>query len=399
MPGVLRNTLEIRRKLFIADMRIYVYISGVGHVAPSLDSRWQLYRLLSDPFRLRLLALAAEEELSVGELAELLDESQPNVSRHASPLRQAGLLADRKQGARTMVHLAEDAASDPVVADALGAGRRLCEEEGRLARVADVVRARDARTREFFARPGKATEPPGLAPELPGYLCALAPLLGRRALALDAGAGDGGLLDVLAPIFERVVALDRSEAQLGRALHRVRTRGYRNVELICGEIDGDEVQGAVGEGADVVVAARMLHHAPLPRATVEALARLVRPGGTLVIIDYSRHDDERLRDQQADVWMGFDARELSSYAAQAGLTGIRTEPIPPGYVLGGDDAHLSWQMLVAQRPAPDAAQAAGRRNPSHPRASGGSPKGNGRGGRSQPRASHHSTSKEGNRAT
>ncbi len=380
-------------------MRISAYILRVTHATPSLDSRWQLYRLLADPFRLRLLALAAEEELSVGELAELLDESQPNVSRHASPLRQAGLLADRKQGARTMMRLAEDAASDPVVADALGAGRRLCEDEGRIGRVVEVVRARDARTREFFARPGKATEPPGLAPELPGYLCALAPLLGRRALALDAGAGDGGLLDVLAPVFDRVVALDRSEAQLGRALHRVRTRGYRNVELICGEIDGDEVRDAVGEGADVVIAARMLHHAPLPRATVEALARLVRPGGTLVIIDYERHDDERLRDAQADVWMGFDAGDLSSYAAQAGLTGIRTAQIPAGYVLGGDDAHLSWQVLVAERPAQDAAQPAGKRNTPHQRAGGGTPKGNGRGGRSQPRASNHSSSKEGNRAT
>lgn len=371
------------------------------HGVPSPDSRWQLYRLLSDPLRLRLLALAAEEELSVGELAELLDESQPNVSRHASPLRQAGLLSDRRQGARTMVRLADDAASDAVVADALGAGRRLCAEEGRLERVAEVVRGRDARTREFFARPGKASEPPGLAPELPGYLCALAPLLGRRKLALDAGAGDGGLLDVLAPVFDKVVALDRSEAQLGRALHRVRARGYRNVELICGEVDGDEVQSAVGDGADVVIAARMLHHAPLPRATVAALAELVRPGGTLVIIDYARHDDERLRDHQANVWMGFDASELSSYATAAGLAQVRTAPIPAGYVLGGDDAHLLWQMLVAERPAEGATSTSGKRNAAHHRAAGGeSQKSNGRAGRSQTRTSNHSkSSKEGNPTT
>jgi ArsR family transcriptional regulator len=365
----------------------------VTHGVPSLDSRWQLYRLLSDPFRLRLLALAAEEELSVGELAELLDESQPNVSRHASPLRQAGLLADRRQGTRTMVRLADDAQSDAVVADALGAGRRLCQDEGRLVRVAEVVRARDASTREFFARPGKASEPPGLAPELPGYLCALAPLLEHRELALDAGAGDGGLLDVLAPVFKRVVALDRSEAQLGRSLYRVRARGYKNVELICGEVDGEEVRRAVGDGADVVMAARMLHHAPLPRATVAALAKLVRPGGTLVIIDYGRHEDERLRDHQADVWMGFDAGELASYAEAAGLTQVRTAPIPAGYVLGGDDAHLLWQMLVAERPAQGAP---GKRGQGERRTSNGaSHKSNGRGGKSQSRASNHSTSKEG----
>ena len=103
------------------------------------DGRWQLYRLLSDPTRLKLLALSAEEELAVGELAELLSEPQPNVSRQAQPLRQAGLLSDRKQGTRTLIRLAANAADDAVVADALAAGRKLCAADGSLARVAEVV--------------------------------------------------------------------------------------------------------------------------------------------------------------------------------------------------------------------------------------------------------------------
>src|SRR3954464_13288838 len=115
-------------------------------VAP-LDARWQLYRLLSEPFRLRLLALAAEEELALGELADLLGESQPNVSRHAAPLRQAGLLAERKQGTRTLVRLPPDALSDAVVRDAVAAGRALCTEDGSLARVTDILRGRDEKTR------------------------------------------------------------------------------------------------------------------------------------------------------------------------------------------------------------------------------------------------------------
>lgn len=320
----------------------------------SLDSRWQLYRLLSDPFRLRLLALAAVTELSVGELAELLEEGQPNVSRHAAQLRQAGLLVDRKQGSRTLIRLADEAASDPVVADALGAGRRLCRDEGLLERVQRVVLARDAKTREFFARPGKSDEVPGLAPELPAYLLGLAALLDRRELAVDAGTGEGGLLDVLAPVYRRVVALDRSEAQLGRALRRIRARGYDNVELVCGEIDGPELRSAAGEGADVVVASRMLHHAPLPRATVQALGRLLRPGGRLLVIDYVRHDDERQREQHADVWMGFDAPELSDFAASAGLIDARVCRVPRGFVTSAPDGHLEWQVLVATRPSADA---------------------------------------------
>src|SRR5512143_2333518 len=100
------------------------------------DARWQLYRILADPVRLRLLALTAETELSVGELAELLHQTQPNVSRHAGPLRQAGLVADRRDGTRTLLRLTEGARDDAVVLDALAEGHRLCEKDGSLGRVA-----------------------------------------------------------------------------------------------------------------------------------------------------------------------------------------------------------------------------------------------------------------------
>ena len=313
-------------------------------VAP-LDARWQLYRLLSDPFRLRLLALAADEELALGELADLLGESQPSLSRHAAPLRQAGLLAERKQGTRTLVRLDTAAKTDPVVCDALLAGRALCERDGSLGRIASIVRARDQKTREFFARPPPGDEPLVLAPELPVYIAALASLLDRRALAVDAGTGDGALLDVLAPAFERVIALDRSAAQLARAERRVLARGYDNVELYAAEIADREVRRAVGEGADVVVAARVLHHAPLPRETLKALAALLRPGGQLLLLDYARHADEALRDAQADVWMGFDARELEDFARGAGLEKVSARELPRGLFQNGVDGHLSWLLL------------------------------------------------------
>ena len=325
--------------------------------ATAADPRWQLYRLLSDPFRLRLLALAAEEELSVGELSELMAEPQPNVSRHAAPLRQAGLLADRRQGSRTLVRLADGAATDPVVADALGTGRRLCREDGSLGRVADVVRSRDARTREFFSRPGKPADPPGIAPELPAYLAALAPLIGDRRLALDAGTGDGTLLDVLSPLFDRVIALDRSEAQLGRALRRVQARGYSNVELVCDELGGETLRGAVGDGASIVLAARMLHHSPLPRATMRQLVELVRPGGWLFVFDYARHDDETFREQQADVWMGFEQEELLQFAIGAGLDAPRVAAVPSTLVSRAGDGHLRWLLLSGRRAQDGAAVA------------------------------------------
>jgi ArsR family transcriptional regulator len=317
--------------------------------APALEARWQLYRLLSDPFRLRLLALAAEEELALGELAELLEESQPNVSRHAAPLRQAGLLAERKQGTRTFVRLSDGALSDPVVRDALLAGRELCEGDGSLGRIAAVVRRRDARTREFFARASaRETSELELAPELPAYVAALGALLSERSLAVDAGTGDGAMLDLLAPLFERVVAVDRSAAQLERAAARIKLRGYTNVELVECELDAPELAERVACGADLVFAARVLHHAPRPRQTLADLERLLRSGGRLLVIDYARHADEQLRDAQADVWMGFEAEELLSFCRELSLKSARVTPVPKGYAAAASDGHVAWQILSAE---------------------------------------------------
>ena len=325
---------------------MYSLASGDGAV----DARWHLYRLLSDPVRLRLLALVAQEELAMGELADLLGEAQPNVSRHTAPLRQAGLIKVRRQGTRTLAHLAEEAQADTVVADALATGTALCHEDGSLARVEDVVRARDARTREFFARTGQRSDAPGVAAELPAYLFALKSLGARRRLAVDAGTGDGGLLDALAPLFDRVIALDRSEAQLELARARVRSRGFDNVELVRGEVDDSEVREAIGDGADAVVAARMLHHAPRPRATVAALTRLLCPTGTLVVIDYAAYDDESFRERQADVWMGFELEELRTLAKAGGLEDIAISSVPAGCTGTGPDRHMTWQTMVARKP-------------------------------------------------
>jgi DNA-binding transcriptional ArsR family regulator len=322
----------------------------VHAASPGFDGRWQLYRLLSDPFRLRLLALAGVEELALGELAELLGESQPNVSRHAAPLRQAGLLAERKQGTRTLVRLPPEALSDAVVRDAVAAGRTLCAEDGSLERVADILRGRDAKTREFFAKASRDGVELGLAPELPAYLAAFGALLPRRELAVDAGTGDGVLLDLLAPAFARVIGVDRSSAQLERAARRVKQRGYGNVQLLQAELGAAELLARVGHGADVVVAARVLHHAPLPRVALVELSGLLGPGGKLLVIDYARHTDEQMAAAQADVWLGFEANELLELSREAGLEDARVLPIPQSYAAPASDGHVGWQLLVASKP-------------------------------------------------
>jgi len=278
------------------------------------------------------------------------------VSRHAATLRDAGLLHARKQGTWLLLRLAPEATHDAVVADAVAAGMESCEADGTVQRIAAVVAARDAATREFFARGGRALSS-GPPSELAAYLKAIAPLVSPRRLAVDAGTGDGALLEVLAPIFESVVALDRSTAQLELARSRASRRRFTNVRFVCGELDGPEISAAVEEqdGADAVFAARLLHHAPVPALAVSSLTRLARPsrderpGGTVIILDYESHHDDALRQQHADLWLGFGPTELKQMAEGAGLTGLHLEKLPPPWCGEGGDRHLPWQVLWGRR--------------------------------------------------
>ncbi len=338
--------------------------------------RCELYRLLAEPVRARMLALAEREELSVGELAELLREGQPKVSRHASALREAGLIDARRQGTFTLLRLAPRALADAVVADAVRAGEAVCEADGTLARLDEVLAARDAETREFFARGGRPA-PAGPPSELGAYLALVAPLLARRGLAIDAGTGDGALLEVLSPVFERVIALDRSQAQLALAARRIERRGLANTQLVCGELDGPELQAALHAsthqptGADAVFAARVLHHAAVPARTLATLTSLARspsatePGGFVCVLDYAAHDDESLRAQEADLWLGFAEGDLATMARDAGLCDVRVSALPLAWQGEGPDRHLAWRTLVGRRASP-AALPASRRASSRP---------------------------------
>ena len=151
-----------------------------------------LFRVLGDEDRLRLLALCAADELTVGELAELTEDSQPQVSRKCQPLRAAGLLRARKEGTRTLLSMGETELVDgegPVVAAALREGRRLCALDGSLSRVPLIVAAREESSKRFFEAPAPPT-PEGTAPTPGGalplaFVGLLAPLLpGRSTTAI-----------------------------------------------------------------------------------------------------------------------------------------------------------------------------------------------------------------------
>jgi DNA-binding transcriptional ArsR family regulator/2-polyprenyl-3-methyl-5-hydroxy-6-metoxy-1,4-benzoquinol methylase len=303
--------------------------------------RADLFRLLGDEDRLRLLALCSEEELTVGELATLLGESQPQVTKKSQPLRELGLLSARRDGTRTLLRSQLEA--DVVLDAALEEGRLLCSKDGSLAKVASVVAQREDLSRRFFEDPGTSVESGPTEPLL-AWLPLIAPLLPGRGLAIDVGTGDGTLLPLLSPLFERVIAVDRSASRLARCSMRIAEWALPNVRLREGDV---EDPGLVTEadrrgGADVVVMARVLHHAARPQDAIAAATRLLRSGGHLVVVDYLPHDDESMRDQ-GDVWLGFDPAKLRSWL-ETKLHVIAAHPLPGSH-------NPALQLAVARKTA------------------------------------------------
>lgn len=291
-------------------------------VAPS--NRADLFRLLGDEDRLRLLALCDAEELTVGELALLLRQSQPQVTRKTQPLRDAGLLHERRDGTRILLRM--EGTLEPVLAAALETGRALCLAEGQLARVPAIVAQREEASRRFFA---EAQARPKTSPELGSdgslrallpFATLLAPMLPGHALAVDLGTGEGDLLPLLSPIYDRVIAVDRSPARLARAAERVGTLGLPNVRLREATVDDTNLAQEVAHagGADLVTLVRVLHHAARPQDVVASAKTLLRPGGHLVIADYLPHHNEELR-EQGHVWLGFEPAKLRQLLVDAGL--------------------------------------------------------------------------------
>ena len=280
-----------------------------------------------------MLALCAVEELSVGELATLLGESQPQITKKSQPLRDAGLLQARRDGTRTLLRARPSA--DPVVDAALAEGNALCARDGSLARIAHVVAQREEHARHYFdAMPATDAAALAAAPgsELLPFLSIFAPLLPGRALAVDLGTGDGTFLPLLSPLFERVIAVDRSPARLARCAARIAALGLTNVRLREGGFDddalGSQLADEVGQrgGADVVLMARLLHHAARPDDAVARAARLLRRGGALIVVDYLPHDDESMR-EQGDVWLGFEPARLRACLAAAHLDLVTLNPL------------------------------------------------------------------------
>jgi ubiquinone/menaquinone biosynthesis C-methylase UbiE/DNA-binding transcriptional ArsR family regulator len=304
------------------------------------------FKALSEETRVLLVAALLEDELSVGELADVVQAAQPTVSRHLQALGKAGLVVARREGTATYYRLAAD---EPLLDGPFAAELRRVSHERKLAsRVEKVLARRRQKSEAFFDRAEDWDSlRSGLFTDAAGFASLLA-LVPPGLTVADIGTGTGGMLPYLAEVAEHVVAVDLSAEMLRRARLKAKQLGLSNVTFRQGDLGTLPLEDG---SVDASFAALVLHHAPRPAAALAEMARIVRPGGAVVVIDLLSHGHDWLREEQADVWLGFGAGEITSMCEKAGLEGVRHRVVSRVDVRGkGSSAPL--ELFVASGRVP-----------------------------------------------
>lgn len=286
--------------------------------------------LLSDTARLRLLRLLEREELSVGELARIVQLPQSTVSRQLKQLADGGFVISRSEGTSTLYRLVMDDLDDDqrvlwgVVRERLsgsGAGLELIEDAHRLQ---GVLADRRIDTKSFFGK--VAGEWDSVRNELFGdrvTVLALLSLLPANWTVADLGCGTGNAAELLAPIVRKVIAVDQSEPMLAAAAKRL--EHFSNVQFVRGELESLPIASAT---VDAAVCVLVLHHLDSPQNAVNEMARVLRPGGVAMVVDMVEHDRAAYRQSMGHRWMGFGVPELLRMFEHAGLTDTRLLTLP-----------------------------------------------------------------------
>lgn len=277
-------------------------------------------RAAAEPTRLRLLRLLGHGDLTVSELTHILGQSQPRVSRHLKLMCESGLLDRFPEGAWVFYRVAAKGAGASLAQRLLSMlpadDAMLGLDQSRL----DAIRAaRAARAQDYF------TENAGRWDQLRSLhvddsdveRTLVAALQGRRIGDLvDLGTGTGRVLEVLAPHVERGIGIDLSREMLAVARANLERADLRHCMVRQGDITQVPLTAA---SADVVTIHQVLHYAADPAAVVAEAARILRPGGVLLVVDFAPHDQEILRDQHAHRRLGFSDAEVGQWFSIAGL--------------------------------------------------------------------------------
>jgi SAM-dependent methyltransferase len=282
-------------------------------------------KALGDPLRLRVLAAVAQEELTVGEVQEVVGSVQSSVSRNLAILREAGFIQDRKEGTNVYFSTRRDM---PAPAQELFKSLRerikdLPEAKGDRARLENCRRRRLSRSRNYFETAAGDWERirKSYFDDRVASL-AIEKLLPRNMVLADVGCGIGSLTFELARFAGKVIGVDLSQEMLRRARELSKERKLTNVVLRLGDALKLPIPTQSVHAAFCVM---VLHFLTVPQRAVAELCRIVRPGGSIVVVDLVRHEQEWMREQMAHRWLGFDRATIEDLFHAGGAEAVDYE--------------------------------------------------------------------------
>ena len=275
-------------------------------------------KLLSDPTRIRILLLLADESLNVAELQEILGMGQSRISTQLSQLRQEGLVTSSRSGKNNVYTMS---ASDALMLVARQAADEIPEVAADTQTLAHILRKRRDSARAYFdtlaGKFGRSYVPGRSWKSLAE---AMLKILNYKVVA-DMGAGEGTLAQLLAPRAEKVIAIDNSPKMVEFGQILAKEHGLNNLEYRLGDIEEPPIDDAT---VDLTIFSQALHHAEHPERAIASAYRILAPGGTLVILDLLQHSFDQARDLYADTWLGFSEVELFKMMEKAGFKNIET---------------------------------------------------------------------------
>ncbi len=284
-----------------------------------------MHKALADPLRLTILRLLMQESFGVLELCRVLDIRQSALSHHLKILANAGLVSTRREGNSIFYRRAFLNDGDSyrrMKARIFEQIDALPVSPGMAKKIQQIQVERSQLSLNFFNRNAdKFHEKQGLIVAHDEYATTLHDVINGLGLdddasVLEVGPGEGHLLVELAPRFNALTGLDNSKDMLQRSEQAVKNAGYDHVQLLLGDTGFARKQRI---RSDLIIFEMVLHHISSPAKTFKHCASLLNPGGQLLIVELSPHDQDWVRESCGDLWLGFEKQDLDRWADKYGL--------------------------------------------------------------------------------
>lgn len=319
-------------------------------MSTALDSQDLVAALkaVAEPTRLRILALLSVEELNVKDLTQILSQSQPRISRHLKLLVESGLIERFREGSWVYFHVSEYAAGGSLVRHILD---RLASDDAVVARdhlrLQKLKMARASKAQSYFQKHAAEWDtirtlhvPDGVVEEAMRTAIGEGPF----SLLVDLGTGTGRVLELFSDMYEHGLGLDINQTMLSYARSKFAAAQLSHADVRHGDLYNINL----GDGAaDAVVMHQILHYLAEPQHALEEAARILKPGGRIVIVDFAPHDLEFLRTDHAHERLGFSESQMQNWIEAAGLSKLTSTTLQPAN--GGDGEELTVKVWTAER--------------------------------------------------